>query len=41
MGELTALYLLQADPLLELPDRELWERALDRAAVAPPSPVLG
>jgi NADH-quinone oxidoreductase subunit G len=31
-GELTALYLLQADPLLELPGRELWERALDRAA---------
>jgi NADH-quinone oxidoreductase subunit G len=31
-GELTALYLLQSDPLLELPDRGLWERALDRAA---------
>src|SRR4029077_2776976 len=31
-GELTALYLLQSDPLLELPGRELWERALDRAA---------
>jgi NADH-quinone oxidoreductase subunit G len=31
-GELTALYLLQSDPLLELPDRELWERALHRAA---------
>jgi len=31
-GELTALYLLQSDPLLELSDRELWERALERAA---------
>jgi NADH-quinone oxidoreductase subunit G len=31
-GELTALYLLQSDPLLELPGRELWERALHRAA---------
>jgi NADH-quinone oxidoreductase subunit G len=31
-GELTALYLLQSDPLLDLPDRELWERALERAA---------
>ena len=31
-GELTALYVLQSDPLLELPGRELWERALDRAA---------
>jgi NADH-quinone oxidoreductase subunit G len=31
-GELTALYLLQSDPLLEMPDRELWERALARAA---------
>jgi NADH-quinone oxidoreductase subunit G len=31
-GELTALYLLQSDPLLELPERELWDRALDRAA---------
>src|SRR5205807_5066481 len=31
-GELTALYLLQSDPLLELADRELWERALERAA---------
>jgi NADH-quinone oxidoreductase subunit G len=31
-GELTALYLLQSDPLLELPDPELWERALARAA---------
>jgi NADH-quinone oxidoreductase subunit G len=31
-GELTALYLLQSDPLDELPGLELWERALDRAA---------
>jgi NADH-quinone oxidoreductase subunit G len=31
-GELTALYLLQSDPLLEAADRELWERALARAA---------
>jgi NADH-quinone oxidoreductase subunit G len=31
-GELTALYLLQSDPLLEAADRELWERALERAA---------
>jgi NADH-quinone oxidoreductase subunit G len=31
-GELTALYLLQSDPLLETSDRELWERALERAA---------
>jgi NADH-quinone oxidoreductase subunit G len=27
-GELNALYLLQCDPLRELPDRDLWERAL-------------
>jgi NADH-quinone oxidoreductase subunit G len=32
-GELTALYLLQSDPLLDLPERELWERALERAAL--------
>jgi NADH-quinone oxidoreductase subunit G len=31
-GELTALYLLQSDPLLELADRPLWELALARAA---------
>jgi NADH-quinone oxidoreductase subunit G len=31
-GELTGLYLFQADPLVLLPDRELWQRALDRAA---------
>jgi NADH-quinone oxidoreductase subunit G len=31
-GELTALYLLQSDPLLELPGPELWQRALARAA---------
>ncbi|MEA2313667.1 MAG: NADH-quinone oxidoreductase subunit [Solirubrobacteraceae bacterium] len=30
-GELAALYLLHADPLRDLPDRELWERALARA----------
>jgi NADH-quinone oxidoreductase subunit G len=30
-GELTSLYLLQTDPLEELPDRERWERALERA----------
>jgi NADH-quinone oxidoreductase subunit G len=31
-GELTGLYLLQSDPLLEPADREVWERALERAA---------
>jgi NADH-quinone oxidoreductase subunit G len=31
-GELAALYLLQCDPLLDMPDRELWERALARAS---------
>jgi NADH-quinone oxidoreductase subunit G len=30
-GELSALYLLHVDPLRELPDRELWERALTGA----------
>jgi NADH-quinone oxidoreductase subunit G len=30
-GELTALVLLQCDPRSELPDGELWERALERA----------
>ncbi|MGA2925325.1 MAG: NADH-quinone oxidoreductase subunit NuoG [Solirubrobacteraceae bacterium] len=32
-GELTALYLFQADPVRELPDRALWNRALDRAGL--------
>jgi NADH-quinone oxidoreductase subunit G len=31
-GELAALYLFQTDPLQDLPDRELWERALERAS---------
>jgi NADH-quinone oxidoreductase subunit G len=31
-GELAALYLLQCDPLRELPDHELWERALESAS---------
>ncbi|MBA3809103.1 MAG: molybdopterin-dependent oxidoreductase, partial [Solirubrobacterales bacterium] len=31
-GELSALYLHQCDPLRELPDRELWERALTAAS---------
>jgi NADH-quinone oxidoreductase subunit G len=31
-GELAALYLLQCDPLRELPDGELWERALSGAS---------
>ncbi len=31
-GELAALYLFQTDPLDDLPDRELWERALERAS---------
>jgi NADH-quinone oxidoreductase subunit G len=31
-GELSALYLLQSDPLHDLPDRESWERALERAS---------
>jgi len=30
-GELAALYLLHSDPLRDLPDRELWERALASA----------
>jgi NADH-quinone oxidoreductase subunit G len=30
-GELSALYLLHADPLRELPDRELWDRAMAAA----------
>jgi NADH-quinone oxidoreductase subunit G len=32
-GEITALYLLQTDPLRERPDRALWERALERASL--------
>jgi NADH-quinone oxidoreductase subunit G len=31
-GELAALYLFQADPLNDLPDHELWERALEHAS---------
>ncbi|HEY5044911.1 MAG TPA: molybdopterin-dependent oxidoreductase [Solirubrobacteraceae bacterium] len=31
-GELAALYLLQSDPLEELPERDLWEQALERAS---------
>jgi NADH-quinone oxidoreductase subunit G len=30
-GELTALYLLHADPLVDLPGREAWDAALERA----------
>jgi NADH-quinone oxidoreductase subunit G len=30
-GELSALYLLHCEPLRDLPDGELWERALERA----------
>jgi NADH-quinone oxidoreductase subunit G len=32
-GELHALYLLQVDPVRELPDRTLWNRALQRAGL--------
>jgi NADH-quinone oxidoreductase subunit G len=32
-GELTALYLFQIDPVRELPDRPLWERALHSAGL--------
>ena len=32
-GELTALYLLGTDPVRELPDRALWERAMRSAAL--------
>jgi NADH-quinone oxidoreductase subunit G len=32
-GELTALYLLQTDPVRDQPDRALWERALHSAAL--------
>jgi NADH-quinone oxidoreductase subunit G len=31
-GDLAAIYLLQCEPLRELPDRELWERALAAAS---------
>jgi NADH-quinone oxidoreductase subunit G len=31
-GELSALYLLHCDPLRDLPDGGLWERALERAS---------
>jgi NADH-quinone oxidoreductase subunit G len=31
-GSLSALYLLQADPLLDLPDRAAWEKALASAS---------
>jgi NADH-quinone oxidoreductase subunit G len=32
-GEISALYLFQTDPVRELPDRGLWERALHNAAL--------
>jgi NADH-quinone oxidoreductase subunit G len=32
-GELTALYLFQSDPIRDLPDRALWERALHHVGV--------
>jgi NADH-quinone oxidoreductase subunit G len=32
-GQLTALYLFQADPIRDEPDRALWERALESATV--------
>jgi NADH-quinone oxidoreductase subunit G len=32
-GELTALYLFQTDPMRDLPDSALWERALHRAGL--------
>lgn len=32
-GSVTALYLLQADPLRDQPDRALWEQALQRASL--------
>jgi len=32
-GEITALYLLQSDPLRDQPDSALWERALERASL--------
>jgi NADH-quinone oxidoreductase subunit G len=32
-GDISALYLLQTDPLRDQPDRALWERALHRSAL--------
>ena len=32
-GEVTALYLMQTDPLRDLPDRALWQRAMGAAGV--------
>ena len=32
-GDITALYLFQTDPLRDQPDRALWERAMQRAAL--------
>ncbi|MBV9339022.1 MAG: molybdopterin-dependent oxidoreductase, partial [Solirubrobacterales bacterium] len=32
-GEISALYLFQTDPIRELPDRALWERAMHRAGL--------
>ena len=32
-GEITALYLMQTDPVRDLPDRGLWERAMRSAAL--------
>jgi NADH-quinone oxidoreductase subunit G len=32
-GEITALYLFQADPLRDQPDRALWEQAMQRASL--------
>jgi NADH-quinone oxidoreductase subunit G len=32
-GEITALYLFQADPLRDQPDRAVWEQAMQRAAL--------
>jgi NADH-quinone oxidoreductase subunit G len=32
-GELTALYLFETDPLRDQPDGQLWQRALDKAAL--------
>jgi NADH-quinone oxidoreductase subunit G len=32
-GEITALYLMQTDPIRDQPDRALWERAMHSAAV--------
>ena len=32
-GEITALYLLQTDPIRDMPDRALWQRALGSASL--------